>query len=297
MSRSAGVRRLLKEASELAADCDNSYSAAPLEDDLFSWHFTLRGPAGDFSQGIYHGRLILPPNYPFAPPEVTLLTPSGRFETNKKICLSISSFHPESWQPSWGIRTALVALMAFFASEPKGAVGSLDAPPEERRRLAIASHGFKCSACGFDASIPLEKKEVEEEKLQSEVSPIEESVVETIVAPIVEENKVSLREGEEVDRLLGEVEDRHQLTHDNPPTTVFPTNRNVVNLPDGIGQGAETVVVAEAGRGVIVQGRAGGNEVVRRVETMVIQGGSPLYVDRAILLVLLALLALLVQKV
>lgn len=27
--------------------------------------------------------------------------PNGRFETNKKICLSISGHHPESWQPSW----------------------------------------------------------------------------------------------------------------------------------------------------------------------------------------------------
>lgn len=38
-------------------------------------------------------------------------------QINKKICLSISSFHPETWQPSWGIRTALLALMAFFTTE------------------------------------------------------------------------------------------------------------------------------------------------------------------------------------
>lgn len=36
----------------------------------------------------------LPSDYPFKPPEVYMLTPSGRFEVNKKICLSISSFHP-----------------------------------------------------------------------------------------------------------------------------------------------------------------------------------------------------------
>lgn len=36
----------------------------------------------------------LPSEYPFKPPEVYMLTPSGRFEINKKICLSISSFHP-----------------------------------------------------------------------------------------------------------------------------------------------------------------------------------------------------------
>ncbi|GAA5885309.1 hypothetical protein JCM3774_004567, partial [Rhodotorula dairenensis] len=94
----------------------------------------------------------LPSEYPFKPPEVYMLTPSGRFEINKKICLSISSFHPETWQPSWGIRTALVALMAFFESEAKGAVGSLDAPPAERQRMARSSRHFKCATCGFDST-------------------------------------------------------------------------------------------------------------------------------------------------
>lgn len=30
-----------------------------------------------------------------------LFQPNGRFETNTKICLSISNYHPEHWQPSW----------------------------------------------------------------------------------------------------------------------------------------------------------------------------------------------------
>lgn len=29
------------------------------------------------------------------------LQPNGRFEVGKKICLSISAYHPETWQPSW----------------------------------------------------------------------------------------------------------------------------------------------------------------------------------------------------
>ncbi|GAA6060147.1 hypothetical protein JCM10212_001444 [Sporobolomyces blumeae] len=151
--RSAGVRRLLQEASELSSDDSPDYTAAPLESDLFDWHFTIRGISGSqFDGGVYHGRMILPSDYPFKPPEIYLLTPSGRFEINKKICLSISSFHPETWQPSWGVRTALLALISFFESDPKGAVGSLDAPPDERKRLAAASHHFKCSTCGYNAA-------------------------------------------------------------------------------------------------------------------------------------------------
>ncbi|KAG9450582.1 hypothetical protein H6P81_010547 [Aristolochia fimbriata] len=30
-----------------------------------------------------------------------LQEPNGRFETQTKICLSISNHHPEHWQPSW----------------------------------------------------------------------------------------------------------------------------------------------------------------------------------------------------
>lgn len=54
-----------------------------------------------------------------------MLSPSGRFETGVKICLSISSHHPEQWQPSWSVRTALTALMAFMPTPGAGALGSL----------------------------------------------------------------------------------------------------------------------------------------------------------------------------
>lgn len=82
--------------------------------------------AGVYLQGgIYHGRILLPPEYPFKPPSFLMLTPNGRFETNTKICLSISSHHPEHWQPSWSVRTALTALIAFFPTPGNGAIGSL----------------------------------------------------------------------------------------------------------------------------------------------------------------------------
>jgi len=65
--------------------------------------------------------------------------PNGRFEVNTKICLSISAYHPEHWQPSWSIRTALVALAAFFPTTGDGAIGALAYSKEERKALAAAS--------------------------------------------------------------------------------------------------------------------------------------------------------------
>ena len=47
------------------------------QDNLFEWHFTVQGPAdSDFESGRYHGRIILPPEYPMKPPSIMLLTVS-----------------------------------------------------------------------------------------------------------------------------------------------------------------------------------------------------------------------------
>uniref|UniRef100_A0A8C1F4D4 Ubiquitin-conjugating enzyme E2 J1 n=2 Tax=Cyprinus carpio TaxID=7962 RepID=A0A8C1F4D4_CYPCA len=142
------VKRLMKEAAELR-DPTEHYHAQPLEDNLFEWHFSVRGPPdSDFDGGVYHGRIVLPPEYPMKPPSIILLTPNGRFEVGKKICLSISGHHPETWQPSWSIRTALIAIIGFMPTKGEGAIGSLDYTPEERRALAKKSLDFCCDACG-----------------------------------------------------------------------------------------------------------------------------------------------------
>ncbi|XP_059698454.1 ubiquitin-conjugating enzyme E2 J1 isoform X2 [Haemorhous mexicanus] len=146
--KSPAVKRLMKEAAELKDPTDH-YHAQPLEDNLFEWHFTVRGPPdSDFDGGIYHGRIVLPPEYPMKPPSIILLTPNGRFEVGKKICLSISGHHPETWQPSWSIRTALLAIIGFMPTKGEGAIGSLDYTPEERRALAKKSQDFCCETCG-----------------------------------------------------------------------------------------------------------------------------------------------------
>ncbi|KOX68262.1 Ubiquitin-conjugating enzyme E2 J1 [Melipona quadrifasciata] len=159
----SAVKRLMREAQELH-EATEEYCASPLEDNLFEWHFTVQGPPStDFEGGVYHGRILLPPEYPMKPPNIILLTlyvrnesisdmvsfqPNGRFETNKKICLSISGHHPETWQPSWSIRTALLALIAFMPTPGNGTIGSLDYSKEERQKLAKKSLNWQCDICG-----------------------------------------------------------------------------------------------------------------------------------------------------
>ncbi|KAI1414371.1 UBC-like protein [Hypoxylon sp. FL1857] len=147
-SKSPTIRRILKEAAELSTSPSPDYTASPLESDLFEWHFTLRGPPNSaFAEGIYHGRIVLPPTYPLRPPSFRFTTPSGRFEANREICLSISGHHEETWQPAWGVRTALVALRSFMETDARGQLGGLDTTDAVRRKLAAESKGWKCAVC------------------------------------------------------------------------------------------------------------------------------------------------------
>lgn len=67
-----------------------------------------------------------------------MITPSGRFQTNARLCLSFSDFHPQSWNPSWMVSTIITGLISFMTSEEM-TTGGLNAPACERRRLASVS--------------------------------------------------------------------------------------------------------------------------------------------------------------
>ena len=155
MGASPTIRRLLREIAELSPSSSNptpTFHAAPVSDsNLHEWHFTLLGPPppSPYAGGLYHGRIILPATYPLKPPNFRFLTPSGRFEVNREICLSISGFHEETWMPAWGVRTALTALRSFMAEKgTAGQVGGMEASKEVRARLAQASRGWRCEGCG-----------------------------------------------------------------------------------------------------------------------------------------------------
>lgn len=82
--------------------------------------------------------LTLCAEYPLKPPSIMFLTPSGRFATNTRVCLSISDFHPETWTPSWTVGTILSGIVSFFNSEEM-TVGAVSASPSDRQRFAASS--------------------------------------------------------------------------------------------------------------------------------------------------------------
>jgi len=71
--------------------------ATPLDSDILTWHYVITGPADSpYAGGVYHGKLLFPPQYPFKPPGIQMCTPSGRFKVDTRLCLSMSDFHPET---------------------------------------------------------------------------------------------------------------------------------------------------------------------------------------------------------
>ena len=149
---SPSTRRLLKESTDLHKNPSPYFTAAPISDtNLHDWHFTLAGPPSPspYAQGLYHGRITFPATYPLRPPSFRFLTPSGRFEVNREICLSISGHHEETWQPAWGVRTALLGIRSeIFGSESQGQVGGMEGSEELRREYARLSLDWSCRECG-----------------------------------------------------------------------------------------------------------------------------------------------------
>ena len=69
------LKRIQTEYTMLIKDPPENFVAYPLNDDLFNWHFTIRGPENtEFDSGIFHGIIKLPTTYPMKPPSIMFLT-------------------------------------------------------------------------------------------------------------------------------------------------------------------------------------------------------------------------------
>lgn len=71
---------------------------------------------------IHVGKLVFPADYPFKPPSIRMITPNGRFQVNTRLCLSMSDFHPGTWNPSWSVSTILNGLLSFMVITSFGLV-------------------------------------------------------------------------------------------------------------------------------------------------------------------------------
>lgn len=157
------MKRLVKEYEDLKLNPPELVIARPSELNILEWHFILSGPPNTpYEGGKYHGRLLFTKNYPFSPPSLIFYTPNGRFNTKQNICLSITNYHPDQWNPSWTIEGILIGLLSFMTSTGL-ALGAVKTSDQTKKLLAKKSIEFNKSnelfVKHFPELVTLEKSE------------------------------------------------------------------------------------------------------------------------------------------
>lgn len=148
MATPAATKRLTKEYAAISKSPPPYIIAHPSERNILEWHYILTGPPDTpYEGGQYWGTLMFPPDYPFAPPAIRMHTPSGRFQPSTRLCLSISDFHPKSFNPAWEVSTILTGLLSFMTSEEM-TTGSVRASEQERRLFAQRTRWWNSTGGG-----------------------------------------------------------------------------------------------------------------------------------------------------
>ncbi|KAF7983658.1 hypothetical protein HWV62_19543 [Athelia sp. TMB] len=82
-----------------------------------------------------------------------MLTPSGRFQPDRRICFSMSDFHPGSWNPAWSVATILTGLLSFMLSDEM-TTGSVTSSDGHKRAFAQRSHAWNITQPRFKEAFP-----------------------------------------------------------------------------------------------------------------------------------------------
>ncbi|VDL98845.1 unnamed protein product [Schistocephalus solidus] len=139
---SVAIQRLQQDYLRLTRDPVPYVVAHPLHSNMFEWHYVVSGPPDSvYSGGYYHGKFIFPKDYPFRPPSIYMITPNGRFSCNTRLCLSISDFHPDTWNPAWSVSTILTGLLSFML-ENTPTMGSINTSTAAKKVFAKESGEF-----------------------------------------------------------------------------------------------------------------------------------------------------------
>ncbi|KAL6733225.1 hypothetical protein Aduo_003889 [Ancylostoma duodenale] len=148
------ARRLQRDFQRLLSEPIDGIIAMPNEENILEWHYVIEGsPDTPYEGGFYYGKLVFQPDFPWKPPAICMLTPNGRFVTNTRLCLSISDYHPESWNPGWTVSAILVGLHSFM-NEETYAAGVLNESNTVRRKYASDSKAWNLACPEFKKMFP-----------------------------------------------------------------------------------------------------------------------------------------------
>lgn len=196
-------RRLARELKSIQSNpmTDPNVYTTPLENNILEWHYVIEGSKDTpYEGGFYWGKLIFPKEYPLKPPSVMMLTPNGRFKTGRRLCLSMSDYHPESWNPMWSVSTIIYGLISFMV-ETAPTLGSIETSSTKKKTFARHSLEFNVKNEQFKKLFPdLVKKH--EELLEARIRLVGESRVNSEREEFALLNKSENSDNEELQGLI-----------------------------------------------------------------------------------------------
>ena len=123
------MKRIQKEATDLARSSPEGCSAAPRGEDFLHWDAMIVGPGDSpFHGGVFRLAINFPTDYPFKPPIVTFKTKIYHPNINAAggICVDILK---DKWSPALNVGMVLLSILSLLT----------DANPDSPLEPTIAS--------------------------------------------------------------------------------------------------------------------------------------------------------------
>jgi ubiquitin-protein ligase len=134
------IKRLKGDLKLLRKDPPEYIEAFPDSENVLIWYFLVKGPDfSDFNGGYYIGKIMHDKEYPLKPPDFMMLTPNGRFDIGKKICLSNSGYHSNEWSAMWTIKAILTGFLSIMLDDKEKGISHVYQSKSIRETLAKKS--------------------------------------------------------------------------------------------------------------------------------------------------------------
>ena len=135
------LKRINGEFKLFQRESPEFFDVLPNESNILEIYFLMYGRIDSpYKNGQYIGKIVHSPDYPRKAPDYYMLTPNGRFEINKKICLTNSSYHQGDWAPAaWNLISILEGFSSIWhsdISEDKTGISHIKTPDSIIEKLA-----------------------------------------------------------------------------------------------------------------------------------------------------------------
>ena len=112
------VKRINGEIKQFMKNQPDNIRIFPNPDNILEIYFLIKGNTDSpYKDGQYLCKLVHNPQYPLKAPDYYVMTPNGRFEINRKICLTNSGYHQHDWAPAaWNLLTLLNGFYSIWHS-------------------------------------------------------------------------------------------------------------------------------------------------------------------------------------